>query len=138
MMLTGNYILYTSTELSEMILKRKSDYHHQLSDKLNDLEKGAKGYWSILKTFYHGKKIPVIPPILVSNKLISILRRKQTISMISLHLSVIQFLMIVLYAMQQILFLMLVSHPFNSKTRIFLRLYTPLTTIKLMVMMIYL
>ena len=25
-----------STELSEMILKRKNDYHRQLSDKLND------------------------------------------------------------------------------------------------------
>ena len=59
-----------------MILKRKSDYNHQLSDKLNDPEKGAKGYWSILRTLYHGKKIPVIPPILVSNKLISNFKEK--------------------------------------------------------------
>ena len=34
--------------------------------------------------------------------------------------------MIVLYPIHQILFLMLVYHSFNSKTRIFLRLYAPL------------
>ena len=59
-----------STELSEMISKRKDDYHRQLSDKLNDPETSAKAYWSILKTLYNGKKIPLIPPILVNNKLI--------------------------------------------------------------------
>ena len=33
-----------STELSEMILKRKNDYQRQLSDKLNDPETSAKAY----------------------------------------------------------------------------------------------
>ena len=65
-----------STELSEMILKRKNDYHRQLSDKLNDPETSAKAYWSILKTLYNGKKIPLIPPILVNNKLISNFKEK--------------------------------------------------------------
>ena len=59
-----------STELSEMILKRKNNYYHQLSDKLNDPETTAKAYWSILRTLYNGKKIPLIPPILVNNKFI--------------------------------------------------------------------
>ena len=59
-----------STELSEMILKRKNGYHCQLSDKLNDPETSAKAYWSVLKTLYSGKKIPLIPLILVNNKLI--------------------------------------------------------------------
>ena len=31
-----------STELSEMMLKRKDDYHCQLSDKLNDPETSEK------------------------------------------------------------------------------------------------
>ena len=31
-----------STEVSEMILKRKHDYHHQLSGKLTDQETSAK------------------------------------------------------------------------------------------------
>ena len=65
-----------STELSEMILKWKDDYHRQLSDKLNDPKTSAKAYWSILKTLYNGKKIPLISPILVNNKLISNFKEK--------------------------------------------------------------
>ena len=60
-----------STKLSEIISKRKEDYYCALSDKLNDPHTSAKSYWSILKTLYNGKKIPLIPPILISNKLIS-------------------------------------------------------------------
>ena len=65
-----------STELSEMILERKDDYHRQLSDKLNDPKTSAKAYRSILKTLYNGKKIPWIPPILVNNKLRSKFKEK--------------------------------------------------------------
>ena len=39
-----------STELSEMILKRKQGYYGLLSVKLNNLHTSAKSYWSILKT----------------------------------------------------------------------------------------
>ena len=75
-----------STELSEMILKRKEDYYGLLSDKLNDPHTIAKSYWSILKTLYNnGKKMLLIPPILINDKLISNSKRKQTISMPSLH-----------------------------------------------------
>ena len=59
-----------------MILKRKEDYHCALSDKLNDPHTSAKSYWSILKTLYNGKKIPLIPPILISNKLVSNFKEK--------------------------------------------------------------
>ena len=45
-----------STELSEMILKRKEDYYRLLSDKLNDSHTSVKLYMSILKTLYNGKK----------------------------------------------------------------------------------
>ena len=65
-----------STELPEMILKQKDDYHRQLSDKLSDPKTSAKAYWSILKTLYNGKKIPLIPPILVNNNLISYFKEK--------------------------------------------------------------
>ena len=60
-----------SAELSEMILERREDYYRVLSDKLNDLRSSAKSYWSILKTLYNGKKIPLTPPTLINNKLIS-------------------------------------------------------------------
>ena len=61
-----------------MILERKEDYHDQLSNKLNDLENSAKAYWSILKSLYSGKKIPLIPPILVNNNLILTFKEKAT------------------------------------------------------------
>ena len=42
-----------STELSEMTLKRKDDYHRQLSDKFNDPEASTKACWSILKPLFN-------------------------------------------------------------------------------------
>ena len=65
-----------TTKLSEMILKRKEDYYRLLSNKLNDSHTSAKSYWSILKTLYNGKKTPLIPPILINNKLISNFKEK--------------------------------------------------------------
>ena len=65
-----------STELPEMILKRKDDYYRQLSGKLDDPKTSTKAYWCILKFLYNGKKIPLIPPILVNNKLISNFKEK--------------------------------------------------------------
>ena len=59
-----------------MILERKEDYYCVLSDKLNDPHTSAKSYWSILKILYNGKKIPLIPPILINNKLISNVKGK--------------------------------------------------------------
>ena len=59
-----------------MILKRKEDYYRLLSDKLNDPHTSAKSYWSILKTLYNGKKVPLIPPILINNKSISNFKEK--------------------------------------------------------------
>ena len=35
-------------------------------------------YWSILKTLYNGKKIPLIPSILISNKLVSNFKGKES------------------------------------------------------------
>ena len=58
------------------MLKRKNDYHGQLSDKLNDPETSRKSYWSILKSLYNEKKVQLIPPILVNNKLISSFKEK--------------------------------------------------------------
>ena len=59
-----------------MILERKEDYYCVLSDKLNDPHTSAKSYWSILKILYNGKKIPLIPPILINSKLISNVKGK--------------------------------------------------------------
>ena len=37
--------------------------------KLSDPKTSSKTYWSILKTFYNNKKVPIIAPILIENKL---------------------------------------------------------------------
>ena len=65
-----------STELSKMMLKRKEDYYRLVSDKLKNLCTNVKSYWSILKTLYNGKKIPLIAPILINNKIISNFKEK--------------------------------------------------------------
>ena len=57
-----------STEISDMISKRKEKYYHHLFLKLNNPNTSAKTYWSILKSFYNDTKVPLIPLLLVNNK----------------------------------------------------------------------
>ena len=64
------------SEISQMISKRKKEYYDQLSKKLNDPLTSSKTYWSILKTFYSGTKIPLIPPIIIDKKVITNFREK--------------------------------------------------------------
>ena len=52
-----------------MIFNRKNVYYNQLAQKLIDPKTSSKTYWSILKTFYNGKKVPLIPPLFINNKL---------------------------------------------------------------------
>ena len=52
-----------SSEISEMISARKEEYYIHLSKKLNNPSTSSKTYWSILKSFYKGYKIPLIPPL---------------------------------------------------------------------------
>ena len=54
-----------------MISKRKKEYYDQLSKKLDDPLTSSKACWSMLKTFYSGTKIPLIPPIIIDNKVIT-------------------------------------------------------------------
>ena len=57
------------SEISVSIPRGKDDYHSRLAQKLSDLNTSSKTYWSILKRFFNGKKVPIIPPLLVNNKL---------------------------------------------------------------------
>ena len=54
---------------SVIISKGKNEYQGRLAQKLNDPSASSKSYWFILKRFYNGKKVPVIPPLLINNKL---------------------------------------------------------------------
>ena len=50
-----------STEISDMISIRKEEYYAHLPKKLNNPSTRSKTYWSILKSFYKGNKVPLIP-----------------------------------------------------------------------------
>ena len=52
-----------------LIYAKKIDYYNALAKKLSDLTTSFKTYWSILKTFCNTEKMPIIPPVLIQNKL---------------------------------------------------------------------
>ena len=64
------------TELNELISSTKTLYYENLAKKLNDPLLQVKTYWSILKTFYNDKKIPLIPPLLIDDKFVTYIRTK--------------------------------------------------------------
>ena len=57
------------TEVSQLISESKDKYYNKLSMRLNNPKTSFKTYWSILKTFYNGRKIPIILPILKDGNL---------------------------------------------------------------------
>ena len=64
-----NILEQAITEVSDLIYEKKNDYYNALAKKLSDPKTSSKTYWSILKTFYNTKKVAIIPPILIENKL---------------------------------------------------------------------
>ena len=66
-------------DISELISVRKEEYYDNLSKKLNDPNTSAKTYWSILKSFYKGTKVSLIPPLLLNNKIVSDFTEKANI-----------------------------------------------------------
>ena len=56
------------TEVSQLISESKDKYYNKLSMRLNNPKTSFKTYWSILKTFYNGRKIPIILPPLKDSK----------------------------------------------------------------------
>ena len=67
------------TEINELISSTKNLYYENLARKLNNPLQLAKTYWSILKTFYNEKKIPIIPPLLVDNNFVTGIQTKANI-----------------------------------------------------------
>ena len=63
------YVHHAISEVSQLISESKDKYYNKLAMKLNNPKTSSKTYWSILKTFYNGRKIPIIPPILKDGKL---------------------------------------------------------------------
>ena len=66
----------TTKELSELISSIKNDYNLHLANKLIDSTTSSKTNWSILKTSCNGRKIPIIPPLLINDKLETDFKKK--------------------------------------------------------------
>ena len=60
-----------SEDLTNAITNSKLAYYRRTASKLNDHNSAPKTYWSILKSFVNGKKIPLIPPILVKDQFVT-------------------------------------------------------------------
>ena len=58
-------------DISNAINSSKLKYHEGLAPNLNDPKTAPKTYWKILKTFVNETKIPLIPPLLVGNQLVT-------------------------------------------------------------------
>ena len=56
-------------DISNVTSTSKLKYHEGFPNKPNDPKAAPKTYWAIWKTFVNGSKIPLIPPLLVDNKL---------------------------------------------------------------------
>ena len=67
---------YTISEVSAAISKGKDEYHRRLAQKLSDPRGSSKTCWSILKRFYNEKKVSIVPPLLINNKLESDFKTK--------------------------------------------------------------
>ena len=72
----------------EEISRRKEEWQNHLALKLSDPMSNAKTYWLLLKTFYNGKKVRIIPPLLIDSKIISEFEAKAILSILFLHLNV--------------------------------------------------
>ena len=57
--------------VASTISERNSNYDNNLAQKLIDPPANSKTYWSILNTFFNGKRISSIPPLNVGNRLVS-------------------------------------------------------------------
>ena len=66
-------------EISNLIRKSLENYYERINAKLNDPSLINKIDWSILKTFYSGKKVPFIPPLLINNKLVTDFQEKANV-----------------------------------------------------------
>ena len=60
-----------SNECTKSILEAKEKNISQLSQKLIDPSTEPKTYWKIINRFANNEKTPIIPPLLLNNKILS-------------------------------------------------------------------
>ena len=62
---------HITLELSNAISFSKAKYQERLAATLNYPKTTPKTYWSILKTFANSSKLPLIPPLLVTDEFVT-------------------------------------------------------------------
>ena len=60
-----------SNSVKETLRSSKEKFYYKLSTKLANPSVSSKNFWSILKNFVNGKKIPIIQPLLVNDKFVT-------------------------------------------------------------------
>ena len=63
-------------KINEQISNNRKSYFLNLSNQLNDKCLNPKKYWTLLRSFYNGRKVPLISPILKGNKYVSDFKEK--------------------------------------------------------------
>ena len=66
-------------ELNKLVSTTKISYCENFGEKLNDPTIKTKSYWTILKSFYNNRKIPLISPLLINDKSITDRKTKANI-----------------------------------------------------------
>ena len=66
-----NLMVNTANECTRLIIAAKEKYLTRLSAKHEDPSTVPKTYWSISNRFSSNKKLPIIPPILVDDRIVS-------------------------------------------------------------------
>ena len=59
------------SENDNLVSKSEEEHYQDTNKKLNDLLTSSKTYWSIMKTFFNGKKVPVISPMLFNGAFVT-------------------------------------------------------------------
>ena len=70
---------YLRNEIDNLISKSKEEYYQNINRKLNDPSTSSKTYWSIMKTFFDGKKVPIRPPLLFNSAFVTDFQEKASI-----------------------------------------------------------
>ena len=68
---TAKLQIITKFNLLDIVTERKNKNHFQLSLDLSHPVTRGNTYWTVLKTIYNGKKVPLIPLLVVNNQLIT-------------------------------------------------------------------
>ena len=63
-------------ETDNLIYKSQKEYYQNINRNLNDPSRSNKTYWSIMKTFFNGKKVPAIPPLLLNGAFVTDFQEK--------------------------------------------------------------